>query len=648
MPNRENIEEQVADPITNLVSNAEPSEHRGLRRGFYRTVLPLQPSEPRKDLQKICEAWLAATGAKWVWLWLKHEDGEEGPWELTAVASRVGKTEEYIPSQKEFISIESKLSVAEFASGLGRPVFVDNIKTWSREFVDKTGIKRTHEVFAFRELESRGCLSVLAVPLLFSKQHTSEGGSPFSNIRNVCGLVCSHFDTYKTISELQDEESYQLMGHATESAIISSFAENQRRVLVKMDALATKYLTKEGSIVENRKDYLKEVIALIQWHLQVERVSVFYRTLLDENLIECIASTGLYLKGGSTRLTDGDLSTVRYKRGEGLTGEAYQTGDPYISKIGDCPTRPDETVNCKSSEFPNDDSLSKYKHSWVCYPISTASTTSEKEINLKPVGILRCVGNKFPLRGDLERNFDPILLQAIDFIASQLAPVLETMAIHIKRERYITIIKHDLYNPLRLLDAGVEAITDQVEEKLLPNNWENKMKFSLAMARNLAGGLSEKESFLKKPVSLANDILTPLMSGLRYFAQVENNMSIRFDDHIKMFPQVNVDRELVERAFMNLVVNAIKYGKRDTEIIISGEKTNADYRLHIKNEGIGIDEADREKIFIGEYRSPLAKRTKQGLGLGLKIARAAMEKNGGKLLLTNSASPTIFTLVFQK
>ena len=493
--------------------------------------------------------------------------------------------------------------------------------------------------------------SILSIPLIFpkeSKPRASEGGSAFSNIRNLCGLVCSHFEATPSLANLQDEESYKLMAQTTTAAIISSFADNRRNALDEMDALATKYLTKDGSIVNNRKDYLGEVIKLIRAWLQVECVSVFYKTLLDEEVVECLAGTGLYLAGGSKKLGDADLPTVRYKNGRGRTGHTYSSGVPHISKIGDSQTRPDGSDRSMSSEFPNDWNSPAFNYSSVCYPISIAATDSENRISRKPVGVLRCIGNNSRLNCNHARNFDPIQLQAIDFITSQLAPVLETMAIHIKRERYVTIIKHDLYNPLRLLDAGVEAITNQVDYKLVPKNWEEKMKFSLAMAKNLAGGLSEKESFCKAPVLLVAEVLRPLMSGLRYFAQVENSMSIRFDDAIGLFPRLNVDRELVERACLNLILNAVKYGKRGTEIKITGRQTNEDYRLDISNEGIGVDEADREKIFIGEYRSPQAKNLKQGLGLGLKIARVAMEKNGGRLELTNLHEPTTFTLIFPK
>lgn len=646
MPNTETARQSVPDKVTNLLPVAEQAPLRKARVEFLSKVMQLVPTEPHEDLKSICQAWLEATQAKWVWLWLKHEDGEDSRWELTSVASKEGGIASYIPGESRFFSIESRENcVATFASGIKRPVFVDNIRTWQRELNGQT-----YKVYALDELEPRHCNAILSVPLIFPKQTNpplQKGGLAFSNIRNLSGLICSHFDVSKSPSDLHDEESCTLMARSVTAAIISSFGETLLDVLVKMDALASEYLPREGSVVENRKNYLDEVIKLIRHRLQVDCVSVFYKTLLNEDSIECIASTGLYPQGGHEKLPDSCLSTIQYPKGEHQTGKTYATGVPFISKIGATHVRPDG-ITCISSEYPGEAKLKEYDHSWVCYPISIITVDSDKRISRKPVGVLRCVGNKSMLARNRERNFDPVQLQTIDFITNQLAPVLETMSNHIKRERYVTIIKHDLYNPLRLLDAGVEAITNQVDERLLPRHWDDKMQFSLAMARNLAGWLSEKESFHKTSISIVGEILTPLMSGLRYYAQIENNMTVRFDDNIRQFPRLYVDRELVERAFLNIVVNAIKYGTSRSEILITGEQNSSECRLHISNEGFGVDEADKEQIFVGEYRSTKAKSLKQGLGLGLKIARAAMERNGGKLELTRLSNPTTFTLVFSR
>lgn len=640
------MRQPTTDPATNLIPVAEESLLRRTRSKFFHDVLRLVQTEPRQDLKAICKIWLEATGAEWVYLWLRYGTAGPAPWELTAVTARSASPQDYLPSNLDLLPVGPDADIIEYAGDICRPVFAQSIHTWCQELKGKR-----YKVFAAGELGSMGCTAMLAVPLGFrqqSKQDSSEIDSAHSNIPTLRGMICSYFATVDPPRQLQDEDSYQLMAETTSAAIRSSFAQDHRAILIEMDALATKYLIAEGSIATNRKEYLTDVIHLIRHRLQVDHVSVFYRTPFDDNMMECLASTSLYAIGGGTKLAESELHTVRYASGQGQTGNTYKTGIPFISRIGAPFRRPDGTSQCVSSDFPNATADREYQHSWACLPISIATVAAENPIAPTIVGVLRCVVNRSMLKGKRERNFEPIQLQTIECIASHLAPVLETMATNIKRERRITIIKHDLYNPLRLLDAGVEAITDQVEQRLLPRNWEERMKFSLAMARNLAGLLSERENVHKTNISIAGDILIPLMSGLRHYAQVENGMTISFDDDLKRFPKVEADRELVERAFFNLVINAIKYGTHGTEIRITGEQTSSHSCLHIANEGIGVDDADREKIFHGEYRAPKARLLKQGLGLGLKIARAAMKINGGALELRSPRDPTIFTMIFTK
>jgi hypothetical protein len=631
-------QEPLADTTTNLVSKAETSSQQLLRRVFYNDVLTAVPVDPRKDLEKLCKAWLEVTGAEWVWLWLQHGDGENRPWELTAVYGIHGDPKDYIPTAEEYVSIDNKESVAEYVSKLKRPIFVEDIKTWQREDIDG----QTHNVVAQKELDARNCHAFLSVPLLFPKLETPTGPSLYTHIGNIRGLVCSHFTKGKPIKELQHEESYRLMGYATAAAIGATFAAERHRILYGLDALATKYLNKGGRIDENRKDYLTEIIELIKDHLQVDYVSVFYQTPLDQEMIECIASTGLY--DGNGGLLGKNPPGVRYKKMEGMTGKVFATGNPFISKIGQNPERPGGETRCKTREWPDETT----NHAWICYPMTTSEPNPNNSDCRQTLGVLRCIGNKSMLAQKHDRNFDPIQIQTLDFIARQLAPVLETMAIHIAREREITIIKHDLYNPIRMIDAGVEAVTDRVEESKLPSHWEPNMKFSLAMAKNLVGCLSEKQAFLREPTLLEGEIVAPLMRGLRYFAQLENHTTIRFENIREVFPKLDIDHDLIERVFFNLVLNATKYSDYGSEITVLGEKTGVDYRLHVSNFGIGVEESDKERIFNGEYRSPKAKRLKHGLGLGLKIARAAMRRHDGDLLLTNLANPTTFTMVFPK
>jgi Histidine kinase-, DNA gyrase B-, and HSP90-like ATPase len=631
--------EAQPDPLTALVSNYVTSDAQSVRRIFYKRVLTSIPIEPRRDLQEICRAWLEATKADWVWLWLQHQEPQERPWELTAAVGRSGTPEDHIPESHENVALDGKDSVAAYATKIERPVLILDIQKWMRE---SNGI--CHHVTCLHELTRRNCRSILSVPLIFSRLDAGEAISPYASIGRMRGLICSHFATEGEPTPLQDEGGYMLMGFATTRVLAASFATEQHGIRFELDSLATKYLAvfdKDARLV--RLNYLNEVIDLVKRHLRVSYMSVFYRLPDDEHQIECIASTGL--RSESKTLAPDRLSEARYRKGEHLTGRVFETGMPYISKIGETPIRPEGGINYKWKERP--DNAPESNHSWVCYPIKSPTGTHGIPDGRPTLGVLRCFGNESLLAHQIPRNFDPIQIQTLDFISRQIAPVLETMSAHIQREREIAIIRHDLQNPIRILDAGVEFATSRLSESQLPPHWEADMRFALATAKNLASSLGDTHAVpALEPTLMEAHIIVPQVITLSNFARIQKGMTIQFQNIRETFPALNVDRELIGRVVFNVVMNAVKYGNRGSEIILIGEKNGDDYLLHIQNEGIGLEQDESERIFQGGYRSRIAAHVTQGSGLGLKIARDAMRRHGGDLQLRRIGNPIVFTMVF--
>lgn len=90
----------------------------------------------------------------------------------------------------------------------------------------------------------------------------------------------------------------------------------------------------------------------------------------------------------------------------------------------------------------------------------------------------------------------------------------------------------------------------------------------------------------------------------------------------KEMSSVNIDKELVRVAINNLLTNAIKYNKPGGTVTLKAEETSDQILVSVTDTGIGVDAADKERIFDKFYRSnndDVRKRT--GHGLGLSLAR---------------------------
>ena len=91
-----------------------------------------------------------------------------------------------------------------------------------------------------------------------------------------------------------------------------------------------------------------------------------------------------------------------------------------------------------------------------------------------------------------------------------------------------------------------------------------------------------------------------------------------------------VDPDRLERALVNLLVNAQRYGRKGGLIQLRVVERGALAEFRVADDGPGIPEADRERIFERYYRADTAaSRRSQGSGLGLPIVRAIAELHRG-------------------
>jgi len=93
-----------------------------------------------------------------------------------------------------------------------------------------------------------------------------------------------------------------------------------------------------------------------------------------------------------------------------------------------------------------------------------------------------------------------------------------------------------------------------------------------------------------------------------------------------------IDRPRIEQVLDNLVENALKYGPAGgaPEIVVSSADGHA--RILVIDHGVGIPEAERERIFERFYRASNAQDvTDTGLGLGLYICRRIVDDHGGRI-----------------
>ncbi|HWR32059.1 MAG TPA: ATP-binding protein, partial [Chitinophagaceae bacterium] len=197
--------------------------------------------------------------------------------------------------------------------------------------------------------------------------------------------------------------------------------------------------------------------------------------------------------------------------------------------------------------------------------------------------------------------------------------------------QFTYIVSHDLQAPLRTITGFMELLVNKYGDKLDDKAKQfidyavkgtSKMKnliFDLLEYSRLNTSIKEKET-----IDL-NEIMREVLE--KYQAITENQEVVI---HPAILPVVNASKKQMLQLIGHLVGNALKF-RSDTkpEINISSQRDNDDWIICVKDNGIGIDSAFFEKIFI-VFRRLYSDETKYpGTGIGLALCKKIAELHGG-------------------
>jgi two-component system sensor histidine kinase KdpD len=269
--------------------------------------------------------------------------------------------------------------------------------------------------------------------------------------------------------------------------------------------------------------------------------------------------------------------------------------------------------------------------------------------------------------GDPDARKGPLLTpdrrRLLDTLSDQTALAIERLRLAEEMDRakvaaeaeklraaLLTSISHDLRTPLASI-LGAASSLRQLRASL-----------SLADQDELAGTIQEEAQRLNRFIANLLD-MTRLESGalapnlqavdlgdvvgsvLRRAATLTGGHTIALELEPGL-PPLNIDPVLTEQVLFNLLDNAVKYAPPASRIMLRARKEGAMARMEIADEGEGVPEDDRERIFDKFYRVRAGDRKRAGTGLGLSIARGFLESMGGSITAGNrEGGGAVFTLV---
>lgn len=218
------------------------------------------------------------------------------------------------------------------------------------------------------------------------------------------------------------------------------------------------------------------------------------------------------------------------------------------------------------------------------------------------------------------------------------------------RRRMMMDISHDLKTPITTIQGYAEVLRlgmekDEHQRYDFANRMYTKARFIASLVDDLFE-LTKLESlepaYERKTEDLAELCRTAAADLYDSFEQ----KGIDFDIRIPETPvPVRCHEGLMRRAVANLLSNALKYNPGGTRVWLTLETSEENVRVTVGDNGPGIAEDVKETVFEPFVRGDRARRSDGGSGLGLSIAKGAVERHEGRIWLDPEAKGTVIHIL---
>jgi PAS domain S-box-containing protein len=233
----------------------------------------------------------------------------------------------------------------------------------------------------------------------------------------------------------------------------------------------------------------------------------------------------------------------------------------------------------------------------------------------------------------------------------------ELKNLNISKDKFFSIISHDLRGPLQGLLGISEILSDDTGDltrkqiAVLANELNKTVKNQFNLLTNLLEWSRIQTGAIKyAPVQIALSVLTEQIMLL--FDENAKQKSIKLENTIEPNKIVKADNYMLNSVIRNLLSNAIKFTPSNGKIIISSH-TEKDFEIvTVSDTGVGMSEKELNKLFAIENKlSNPGTANEKGTGLGLILCKEFVETNGGKIWVEskiNQGSEFHFTVPVYK
>ena len=228
------------------------------------------------------------------------------------------------------------------------------------------------------------------------------------------------------------------------------------------------------------------------------------------------------------------------------------------------------------------------------------------------------------------------ILASIYLARVSLRPLLQSFQ---KQKDFVENASHELRAPLAVLQNRIESLFRKPEATILESS--EKIASSLEEVRNMRllttnlMNLARRDDGLKPEIGpVAPTYFETIFDNYKLIAE-ESNRQLEVDNRLQGL--IFTDKTLLKQVMTILFDNAIKYSEEGGVIRILLDQRDRNLIFSVADDGLGISDADKKKIFDRFYRVDKARtRQKGGFGLGLSLAKQILDILNGTITVKNN------------
>jgi len=215
-------------------------------------------------------------------------------------------------------------------------------------------------------------------------------------------------------------------------------------------------------------------------------------------------------------------------------------------------------------------------------------------------------------------------------------------------QHFAYIASHDLQEPLRMIASYMQLLERRCGD-VLDEDGRTFIHFAVDGARRLQGLINGLLDYSRvetrgKKFELV-DLNTVVAEVHQQLSMLLNEQGVTLD--ISDLPTLPGDRTQLIQVFQNLISNATKFNERSDPLVqISAEREGEMWRVAVRDNGIGIDPENHDRIF-GIFQRLHTREEYPGTGIGLAVCKKIIERHGGKIWIESelgAGSTFFFTL----